>query len=59
MQVRGRHYGAQSAQSFRPVDLSEPRQNQCATRIGDDQWGTPHSILDRSASGEIPMKGRS
>eukprot|EP00971_Amphidinium_carterae_P227438 4511093-Amphidinium_carterae.1 len=47
MQVRGRHYGAQT------------RQNQCATRIGDDQWGTPHSIIDRSVPGEIPMKGRS
>eukprot|EP00971_Amphidinium_carterae_P232693 4617816-Amphidinium_carterae.1 len=59
MQVRGRHYGAQVAQSSKSVDISEPRQNQRATRIGDDQWDTPHSIIDRSDPGEIPMKGRS
>eukprot|EP00971_Amphidinium_carterae_P275514 5466756-Amphidinium_carterae.1 len=47
MQVRGKHYGVQGARSSKPVDISEPRQNQRTTRIGDDQWGTPHSIIDR------------
>eukprot|EP00971_Amphidinium_carterae_P219903 4365337-Amphidinium_carterae.1 len=63
MQIRGRHYGAQAAQCSRSVDINEPRErargNQCVTRIGNDQWDTPHSIIDRSVSGEIPMKGRS
>eukprot|EP00971_Amphidinium_carterae_P203812 4044821-Amphidinium_carterae.1 len=59
MQIRGRHYGAQAAQSSGPVGTSEPRQNQRATRIGDDRWDTPHSIIGRSDPGEIPMKGRS
>eukprot|EP00971_Amphidinium_carterae_P258351 5127868-Amphidinium_carterae.1 len=59
MQNRGSHYKAQVASSSRHVDAVEPMQSHCATRIGDDQWGTPHSHSNGSVTGEIPMKGRS
>eukprot|EP00971_Amphidinium_carterae_P132452 2623316-Amphidinium_carterae.1 len=59
MQNRGSHYKAQVASSSRNVDVVEPMKSHCAIRIGDDQCGTPQSIIDGSVTGEIPMKGRS
>eukprot|EP00971_Amphidinium_carterae_P255399 5070239-Amphidinium_carterae.2 len=59
MQNLGRHYKAQVAPSSRSVDAVEPRQSRCATRIGDDQWYTAHSLSDGTVTGEIPTKGRS